>query len=257
VKVSLVAYKRQAALGLWLVWILPGAGCARQPRPRELTLAAAADLNFAMQDIARRFQAQRPGVDVRVTYGSSGNFYSQIRNGAPFDIFLSADMDYPRRLAGSRGVFVYARGRLAVWVPAGSRLDPATALRDPSVRHIALANPRHAPYGRAAVAALRTLGLYDALAPKLVMGENVAQALEFAQSRAAEVGIVALALVVAPGPDGTARAPGRYWEIPPDDYPRLEQGAVVLKDSPAARAFRGFLLGPQGRAILKQYGFSE
>ena len=254
---SPVAYARQAGRVLGSLLILLAAGCARQPRRHELSIAAAADLNFAMENLARQFEARHPDIGLRVTYGSSGNFYSQIRNGAPFDLFLSADMQYVEKVAPPARVFAYARGRLAVWVPADSRLDPASALCDPSVRHIAIANPRHAPYGRAAVAALRSMGIYDAVAPKLVMGENVAQTLEFVQSGAAEAGIVALALALARGPDGAARARGRYWEIPLEDYPALEQGGAIVKDSPPAQAFRTFLLGPRGRAILQQYGFTD
>jgi molybdate transport system substrate-binding protein len=142
-------------------------------------------------------------------------------------------------------------GRLVVWVPAGSSLDPATALRDPGVKHVAIANPQHAPYGRAAQAALRSLGLYESVEPKLVLGENIAQTLQFVESGAADVGIVALSLALAP----SVSARGRYWEIPLDSYPRIEQGGIILKDSTAARDFRAFLLSTDGRRILKQYGF--
>ena len=171
-------------------------------------------------------------------------------------MFLSADVAYPRKLASAgfgtgNSVFSYAVGRLAVWVPAASPLDPATALREASVKHVAIANPQHAPYGRAAQAALRTLGLYQAVEPKLVLGENIAQTLQFVESGAAEAGIVALSLALAP----PVRARGRYWEIPPDAYPRIEQGGIILKDSPAARDFRAFLLSAGGRRILQQYGF--
>jgi molybdate transport system substrate-binding protein len=138
-----------------------------------------------------------------------------------------------------------------VWVPAGSPLDPATALRDPSLKHLAIANPQHAPYGRAAQAALRSLGLYASVQPKLVLGENIAQTLQFVESGAADAGIVAMSLALAP----PVRARGRYWEIPPDAYPRMEQGGIILKDSGAARDFRGFLLSADGRRILRQYGF--
>jgi molybdate transport system substrate-binding protein len=139
-----------------------------------------------------------------------------------------------------------------VWGPAASPLDPATALKAASVRHVAIANPQHAPYGRAAEAALRSLGIYDSVAKKLVLGENVAQALQFVQSGAADVGIVALSLALAP----PVRGQGRYWEVPGTAYPKIEQGGVILKDSKAAREFRSFLLDEVGRRILKKYGFS-
>jgi len=237
--------------------LLSGA-CARRPEPHKaVAIAAAADLNFALEEVSREFRAAHPDVVPQMAYGSSGNFYAQIRNQAPFDIFLSADVEYPRKLVqegiGARdSLFVYAVGRIVVWVPASSPLDPATALRAASVRHIAIANPQHAPYGRAAEAALRSLGLYSGVAGKLVLGENVAQTLEFVQSGAAEVGIVALSLALAP----PVRGQGRYWEVPGTAYPKIEQGGVILRDSKAAREFRSFLLGAGARGVLKQYGFS-
>jgi molybdate transport system substrate-binding protein len=213
-------------------------------------------LNFALPEISRQFGTVDPAVELDVAYGSSGNFFAQIGNHAPFDVFLSADVEYPRKLAAAGigpadSVFTYAVGRLAVWVPAGSALDPANALRDPAVQHVAIANPQHAPYGRAAQAALRSLGLYESVEPKLVLGENIAQTLQFVESGAADVGIVALSLALAPG----VSARGRYWEIPLNAYPLLEQGGIILKDSKGARDFRAFLLSANGRRILKQYGF--
>jgi molybdate transport system substrate-binding protein len=232
------------------------AACAPHPPTQKLTVAAAADLNFALPEIARQFRASQPAVETDIAYGSSGNFFAQIGNRAPFDVFLSADVEYPRKLAAAgigagNSVFIYAVGRLVVWVPAASPLDPATALRDPSVKHLAIANPQHAPYGRAAQAALRTLGLYQSVEPKLVLGENIAQTLQFVESGAADTGIVALSLAMAP----PMRDRGRYWQIPLDAYPRVEQGGIILKDSKAARDFRAFLLSDGGRRILKQYGF--
>jgi molybdate transport system substrate-binding protein len=225
------------------------AACGPKVASPKLTIAAASDLQFALADAARQKALQ-------IDYGSSGNFYSQILNGAPFEIFLSADVEYPRKLAQqgkarADSLFVYAVGRLVVWVPSSSPLDPAIALRDPAVRRIAIANPQHAPYGRAAVAALKTMGLYQSVEKKLVLGENISQTLQFVQSGAADVGIVALALAVAPA----VRAQGRYWEVPLDAYPKMEQGGVILKDSTAAREFRAWLLAPEGRRVFKQYGF--
>jgi molybdate transport system substrate-binding protein len=232
------------------------ASCVPHSPSQKLTVAAAADLSFALQEIARQFHAANPAVELEIAYGSSGNFFAQIGNRAPFDVFLSADLEYPRKLAAAgigagNSTFTYAVGRLVVWVPAASPLDPATALRDPSVKHVAIANPKHAPYGRAAQSALRSLGLYLNVEPKLVLGENIAQTLQFVESGAADAGIVALSLALAP----PLRARGRYWEIPLDAYPRMEQGGMILKDSKAAREFRAFLLSDGGRRILKQYGF--
>lgn len=248
---------------------LLAAACSPAPsdgalRPEKLTVAAAADLQFALPEVLRQFHAAYPQVEVSAVYGSSGNFYSQIPNGAPFDLFLSADVQYPRQLAQQGlavpdSLFTYAVGRIAVWVPASSTLDLERlrihALESPSVKHVAIANPLHAPYGRAAEAALRSLGVYDRVASKLVLGENIAQTLEFVQSGAAEVGVVALSLALAPA----VRGQGRYWEIPLDAYPRLEQGGAILaraRGSRAAARLRAFLLDAPASRILQQYGFS-
>jgi molybdate transport system substrate-binding protein len=259
--------KLQRLVSRWLALLVAAFAVCVVPAPaagaQKLTVAAAADLRFALDELVLQFRAAHPAEDLAITYGSSGNFFAQIQNGAPFDVFLSADVDYPRRLvaaslASKDSLFLYGAGRIVVWVPAGSPLDPAAlgihALEAASVRHIAIANPQHAPYGRAAVAALRSLGVYDRVAPKLVLGENIAQAFEFVESGAAEVGIVALSLALAPA----ARTHGRYWEVPQDAYAKIEQGGVILSRAPAGPAaqFRAFLLSEEARRILKQYGFS-
>ena len=226
-------------------------------------MAAAADLNAALGDIITKFGASHD-VDVSVSYGSSGTFYAQLLNEAPFDLFLSADVTYPNQLA-ARGLtlpqseFTYAIGRLVLWAPSSSPLDlerdGLQALTTASIAHVAVANPEHAPYGRAAVAAMRAAGVYERVQPKLVLGENVAQALQFVQSGAADAGIVALSLTLAPN----MKDKGRRFEIPPGSYPSIDQGGAILKwaaDVDAARALRGFLLSADGGAILKQYGFS-
>jgi molybdate transport system substrate-binding protein len=215
-----------------------------------------------MDDLVVAFAKARPDIAVSVSYGSSGNFLSQVSNGAPFDLFFSADIEYPRRLAeaglaptGSE--FLYAVGRIVVWVPSASRVQVSQgvkALTAPAVRRIAIANPRHAPYGRAAEAALRAAGVYEAVKDKLVLGENVAQTAQFVQSGAADAGIIALSLAIAPALVNE----GRYFEVPLDAYPRMEQGGIILgraRDLEAARAFRDFVLGTHGRATLKRYGF--
>jgi molybdate transport system substrate-binding protein len=243
------------------------AGCSVGPgtqKPgREVRVAAAADLQFAFHELAAAFQKQNPGIKVTPTYGSSGNFFAQLSNDAPFDLFLSADTDYPRKLveqgkAVKGSEFVYAVGHLVVWVPASSKLDVAKlgmrALTDPAAKKVAIANPKHAPYGRAAEAAMKKLGVYDEVKDRLVLGENVAQAAQFAESGAADVGVIALSLALAP----TMRDKGRYAEVPLDAYPRLAQGGVLLswaKDREAAEALRDFLTSAEGRAILNQYGF--
>ncbi len=238
-------------------------GDAREPGGDRIAVAAATDLKFALDEIVSAFSGARPGVTVSVAYGSSGSFFAQLERGAPFDLFLSADEEYARRLADAgytlEATFRYAVGRIVLWTPRSSGLAVdrvgIAAVRDPTVRHIAIANPRHAPYGRAAEAALRSLGVYEAAADKLVIGENVAQAAQFVQSGAAEVGIIALSLALAP----TMREQGTYWEVPQEAHPRLAQSGVILRgtgNAGGARAFREFLLGPAGRAILARYGFA-
>lgn len=240
-----------------------GVACTTTPAP--LRIAAAADLRYALDDLVKAFRQRHGGVRIEPAYGSSGMFYAQLTNHAPFDLYLSADVQYPRKLSeqglivpGSE--FTYGDGRIVLWTGNTSGVDVVRrgvdALRQPAVRHIAIANPAHAPYGRAAEAALRSLGIYDAVKDKLVLGENISQTFQMAQSGAAQVGIVALSLALAPEASGQ----GQCWEVPRDAYPRIRQGGAILKwtTSPeAAQAFRVFLLAPEGRAILKRYGFSE
>jgi len=242
----------------------PGTGHTVPPSSVTVTVAAASDLRFALDEIVEAYEADRPDVDVVVTYGSSGNFAGQIENGAPFDVFLSADIDYARRLetaglAPEGATRPYAIGRLAVWVRAASPLDVEAlgleALLDPSVRRIAIANPEHAPYGRAAVAALRHAGIHDRVTGRLVLGENVSQAAQFVESGAAEIGIIALSLALAP----TLAGRGRHHLVPEDAHPRIEQGALVLDravDPAAAAGFLDHVLGPAAGAVLERYGFA-
>src|ERR1700722_10457022 len=172
---------------------------------QQITVAAAADLQFAMQDVATRFEKET-GMNVKLTYGSSGNFFQQIQNGAPFDLFFSANLDFAKKLenagltdAGS--YYPYARGKIVIWVPKESKLNLSSgmkALLDPSVKKIAVANPQHAPYGQAAVAALQKEGLYEKVKDKFVLGENISQTASFVVSGSADVGIVALSLALSP-----------------------------------------------------------
>jgi molybdate transport system substrate-binding protein len=228
---------------------------------QDLTVAAASDLQSALPAIASEFEKQT-GQHVRLTYGSSGNFFTQIENGAPFDIFLSADIEYPRRLEqtgqAERGsLYEYANGRLVLWTRMDSGIDVRrglTVLMEARVRRIAIANPEHAPYGRAATAALRHEGLYERVRPKFVLGENISQAAQFAQSGSADVGIVALALALSP----TLKASGVYVGIPESWYPPIEQAAVVLASSRhklLARRFIDYLKSPDSVRILQSYGF--
>jgi molybdate transport system substrate-binding protein len=230
--------------------------------PAMLAIAAAADLRFALDDLVKDFENKSPATKINVTYGSSGNFFAQFQNGAPFDLFFSADIDYPRKLAekglGADDVFPYAIGCIVVWVPKDSPVAVdklgIKALLEPSIRKIAVANPEHAPYGRAAVAALKALNVYDQIVSRLVYGENIAQTAQFVQSGAADVGILALSLAVAP----QMRDAGRFWTVPLDAYPQMEQGGIILKAAKnleTARAFRDFVLGDHGREVLSSYGF--
>jgi len=250
---------KAALLAFLLCWL-----CLRPASAHagELTVAAAADLSPVLQPIARDFQRQT-GNTIRLSFGSSGDFFNQIQNGAPYDVFLSADRGYPEKLvklglADSDSLRTYAVGRLVLWARNNSHLDldhqGMRALLDPSVRKIAIANPQHAPYGRAAVAALRYYRLYDKIAGRLVLGENVGQAAQFAESGNAQVGIIALAHALAP----SVRPLGRYWIVPANSYPALDQGAVIVshsKDKTLATQFLKYLAGSESQAIFRQFGF--
>ncbi|MBI4455437.1 MAG: molybdate ABC transporter substrate-binding protein [Acidobacteria bacterium] len=239
--------------------------CFRGAQAGEVLVAAASDLNFAIREIIAEFEA-KTGHSVKLSLGSSGNFYSEIVNGAPFDVFLSADLAYVRHLQEAglvepHAVFTYAVGRLVIWIPKGSPVDVGElgikTLLHPSVKKIALANPRHAPYGQAAIAVLQHFKVYDDVKGRLVYGENISQATQFVESGAADAGIIALSLALSP----PMRQAGRYWEIPLDVYPRMEQGAVILKrarpseDFEAVRMFYEWIKGDGGRAVFKRYGF--
>jgi molybdate transport system substrate-binding protein len=234
---------------------------ARFASGQSLTVAAASDLQSALPVIVAQFEKET-GERVRLTFGSSGNFFTQIQNGAPFDVFLSADIDYPRRLEASnlaeRGsLYQYATGRLVLWTRKDSGIDPGrglTVLADASVRRIAIANPEHAPYGKAAVAALRHEGLYERVREKFVLGENISQAAQFADSGGADVGLLALSLALAPA----LKSSGTYTDVPQAWHPPIEQGAVVVassKQKVLARQFLDYLKKPEAAKVLRSYGF--
>jgi len=237
--------------------------CSAEP-PGHLAIAAAADLQFALTEVKTAFAKTQPGLEVAITYGSSGNFYTQLTNKAPFDLFLSADLDYPKKLvaaglADGATEFRYSRGRLVLWVPKHSPIPleqlGMQALLHPAARKVAIANPRHAPYGKAAEAALRNLGLLEAVTPRLVFGENIGQTAQFVQTGAADIGILALSLAKAP----PLAATGRTYDVPRGAYPPLDQGGVIpnhARNRAAALAFRDFLRSPEGLAILRRYGFT-
>jgi molybdate transport system substrate-binding protein len=231
-------------------------------RAQDLTIAAASDLQGALPDLVAGYERET-GHKVRVTFGSSGNFFAQLQNGAPFDLFFSADIDYPRRLEAAGiaepGTLVeYAVGSIVLWAPKGG-VDVATGLNvlaSPAVRRIAIANPEHAPYGRAAVAAMKSAGVYERVQAKLVLGENISQAAQFVQSGNAEVGIIALSIALLPNLAGS----GTYAAVAPGSYPPIEQAAIVMKTSPHKEIARGFLRyfnRPESAALMQRFGFTR
>jgi molybdate transport system substrate-binding protein len=231
--------------------------CAAQ----EITVAAASDLQFAMQDVAARFEKET-GKTAKLIYGSSGNFFQQIQNGAPFDMFFSANLDYPKKLEAAGLIepgsfYAYAKGKIVIWVPKQSKLDLSSgvqALLDPSIKKIAVANPQHAPYGQAAVVAMQKENIYEKVKDKLVLGENISQTASFVVSGSADVGIVALSLALSPN----MKDKGRYAEIPPDEYPPIEQACIIVgssKNKEIARQFLSFVKTPAVADVLRSYGF--
>jgi molybdate transport system substrate-binding protein len=228
---------------------------------QEITIAAAADLQFAMQEITARFQKET-GKTVKVIYGSSGNFFEQIQNGAPFDMFFSANLDYPKKLEAAGltepgSYHEYAKGKIVVWVLNDSKINLNSGLRamlDPRVKKIAIANPLHAPYGQAAVSAMQKEGIYEKVKDKFVLGENISQTASLIVSGAADIGVVALSLASSPN----MKDKGRYAEIPRDQYPPIAQAVVILKSSKnkaVAQQFLSYMQSPAIADLLKQYGF--
>jgi molybdate transport system substrate-binding protein len=238
------------------------ASLARAAQAEELTIAAAADLTFAFKDVAAKFQEQTHDT-AKMSYGSSGNFFAQIQNGAPFDMFFSADIGYAKKLedaglAEPGSLYEYAVGKIVLWAPNNSQLDVSkglAVLQDPSIKKIAVANPEHAPYGRAAVAAMRHDNLYDQIKSKIVLGENISQTAQFVQSGNADIGIIALSLALAP----SMKDKGKYFEIPAADYPPIEQAVVIVKSSKkkeTAQKFLAFMKTPATVSLMQSYGFA-
>jgi molybdate transport system substrate-binding protein len=245
------------------VLLLLGAVRAEAGRVRDApVVAAAADLQFALAEAAASF-TRESGMRLKLSFGSSGNFHRQIRQGGPFELFLSADEKYPLDLA-ARGLTLdrgelYAVGRIVIMVPHGSPLradgglaDLRAAIGDGRLRKFAIANPEHAPYGRAAKDALTQAGLWEEVSPSLVLGENASQATQFALRGSTQGGIVPYSLALAPE---VARL-GQAALIPAEWHAPLRQRMVLLKNAgPAARAFYAYLGQPEARAILRRYGF--
>jgi molybdate transport system substrate-binding protein len=227
----------------------------------QVTITAASDLQYAMKDIITAFELKNPGNNIAAVYGSSGKAVSQIENGAPYDMFFSADISYPEKLKKS-GMAIsepkpYAIGRITVWVTKRSGLDVSKGialLSDPKIKTIAIANPEHAPYGRIAKEVLEHEKVYEKLRSKLVLGENIQQTAQFVQTGAADAGIIAYSLVLAPA----LAKEGNYYLIPTTAHQPIVQGYVLLKQAAgnaAAAKFEQFIASPAARAIFKKYGF--
>lgn len=228
-------------------------------RAETVTIAAAADLKFAMDEIVAAYKRGQPDDTVEVIYGSSGKFYAQIQQGAPYDLFFSADIAYPRELVAAgfaaSEVIPYAIGHIVLW---SAQLDATkmtlASLTDPEITRIAIANPKHAPYGKRAEEALRAAGLWEKVESKLVYGENIAHAAQFVQSGNAEVGVIALSLALSP----TLASSGGYWLVPESLHQPLEQGFIITsraQANAAAKRFAASMGAPAARAVMVRYGF--
>jgi molybdate transport system substrate-binding protein len=232
---------------------------ATSAQAEKITIAAAADLKFAMDEIVTTFEAAHPADQVDVVYGSSGKFHTQIQQGAPYDLFFSADIAFPRALAkagfAASEVKPYAFGRIVLWSADmdASKMTLAS-LTDPKIARIAIANPKHAPYGKRAEEALRASGLWQKVKPKLVYGENIAHTAQFVQTGNAQAGIIALALAVNP----ELAKKGGYWLIPDKLHEPLEQGFIVTKRAARnalATRFADYMGSQPARAVMTRYGF--
>lgn len=220
----------------------------------EVRVAVASNFASAAKEIEAAFEA-RSGHDVKLVFGSTGKHYAQIVHGAPVDVLLAADERRPRRLeeesGAARGRMTYAQGRLVLWSPKPGLIeDGRTLLESGEFRHLAIANPRHAPYGMAAREVLEALGLWDRLQPRIVRGENIAQALQFVDSGNAELGLIAASQLTPERRDS-----GSFWEIPSELSAPFDQQAVLLRDEPAAREFFEFLAGDEAAAIIRRHGY--
>lgn len=249
--------RRTALLAALAAAVVPVAGA----QTTSLTIAAAADLRFALDEALQAFRAANSGARIEVIYGSSGKLATQMRHGAPFDVFLSADRAFAEQLLkdglAAGAPRLYAVGHLVAWSADAElgRLPLRALVHDARVKRFAIANPEHAPYGMRAVEALRSQGLFDAAQAKLVLGDNVAQAAQFIESGAAQAGLIALSLVLSPVLQGK----GAYTRLPEAWHSPLEQALVVTRraqDNPLAHAVVAHLESPAARATLRRYGFA-
>ncbi len=230
-------------------------------RTGEVLVAAAADLQYAMDSLVKLFSGRNSGITIKSVYGSSGTFFQQISNNAPFDIFFSADLEYPRKLEQLHKtlspVRSYGTGQLVLW---SNKLDPAAAgmntLLSVDIKKIAMANPAHAPYGRRAEESLKYFQLYDKVHNKLVIGENISQTAQFVSTGAADIGLIALSLALSP----RLQKEGKYWLVPESSHQPLKQGFVVLQHAEGndgAQKFAAFVESPEARSILQYFGFGK
>lgn len=225
----------------------------------SINIAAAADLKFAMDEIIEGFNREHAGNQIQATYGSSGRFHAQIRQGAPYDMFFSADIAFPRELAKSglaaSEVKPYGFGRIVLWSSSmnAARMTLAT-LNDPKIERLAIANPKHAPYGKRAEEALRAAALWEKLQPKLVFGENISQTAQYVQSGNAQIGVIALSLALSP----ELAKKGGYYLIPENLHAPLEQGYIITKrgaDKPLVKKFEQYIDSKKARSVMSRYGF--
>lgn len=227
---------------------------------QKITIVAAANLKIALDSINTVFKIENPGINTQITYGASGKFFEQISNSAPFDLFFSADMDYPRKLEEKKltasKIKMYATGKLVIW---SKKTDPnkskMNSLLSTDIRKIAIGNPITAPYGEKAVESLKFYKIYDKVKSKLVFGENITQATQFITTGNADIGITALSLVLTPN---MKKEGGKYYIIPQKSHTALDQGCVILKKAKGnadALKFYNFISSKKASAILKYYGY--
>jgi molybdate transport system substrate-binding protein len=261
--VSIIALLITALACLFLFACRDAASAASAgERSTSLRIAAASAMRPVMDDLLSAFAAQHPGIDTRATFGASGNLCAQIANRAPFDLFLASDLDYPGSLAREGqttcDIVHYATGSLVLWIPGDSALDASAGLAllgDPRLRRIAIATPRHAPYGRAAANVLRRSAFDDTDPARLILGENVEQAAKFAHTGAADAALIPLSKALTPA----MRSAGRFAEVPPDLCPGVQHGAVILhhgRANPAAQNFLAFLTSDAAARVLAAHGLT-
>ncbi len=244
---------------IFIIFVLCLSGMMTPAQAQKVKVAAAANLRYVLESIKETYESEHKGVQIEITFGSSGTLTQQIANSAPFDFFMAADVYFPMKVKemgfASGDVETYAYGRVAMWSLTVDVTEGIHAVTRPSVRKIAMADPKKAPYGEKAVAMLKSQGLYDKIASKIVWGENISQAAQFAFSGNAEIGFIALSLALAPD----MRDKGICYVLPPDICPPVEQACVLLKyggTNPEARSFMNYVLGPACHEEWVRFGYS-